>query len=601
MKNKLLSLTAILILIFVHNLASAQKTWTKKSDYGTPTYRTVGFSIGTKGYIGTGVYHNDFWEWDQTTNVWTQKSNSPASLDWGVGFSIGTKGYIGLAQSGFAFWEWDQSTNQWTRKSNYPGAAGGSTDSIGITWDIVGAVGFSIGNKGYIGTGNQHGADYNDFWEFNPATDTWTQKANIGSAGRYGSVGFSIGNKGYIGTGASKNTLLNDFWEWDQNTNVWMQKANLPGGVRYSAAGFSIGRKGYIGTGLGNGSSYKDFWEWDQASDTWSQKPDFTGGNRCRAVGFSIGKLGYMGTGTDSTNADSKDFWEFNPRCGVSPKSICMVTVDSTDKNIVVWEKPSIAQPIDSFRIYREVSSTYKHIGSVSFAAFSVFTDTTIGVNPKIASYKYKISGKDSCGNETPLSAFHKTIHLALSPASPCGYNLLWNDYIGFPITQYLIYRDSAKTGWKVVDSLSFGNTAWTDITCYAISDTIAYLIKAITPAGCTPSMKNPALIPKYASVRSNTQRNYSTNSVQELTNKFAVKLSPNPFSTQTTLLTDNIFHNATLTMVNYFGQIVKQIKNISGKTITLYRDNLPSGLYFIRMTQDNEVISADKLVITGN
>jgi len=73
----------------------------------------------------------------------------------------------------------------------------------------------------------------------------------------------------------------------------------------------------------------------------------------------------------------------------------------------------------------------------------------------------------------------------------------------------------------------------------------------------------------------------------------------PNPFSAQTTLQTDNLLHNATLTIYNSFGQTVKQIKNISGSTVTLFRDNLPSGLYFIRLTQDNKIIMIDKLVIT--
>ena len=34
-----------------------------------------------------------------------------------------------------------------------------------------------------------------------PATNTWTQKADFGGAGRYYATGFSIGSKGYIGTG----------------------------------------------------------------------------------------------------------------------------------------------------------------------------------------------------------------------------------------------------------------------------------------------------------------------------------------------------------------------------------------------------------------
>ena len=40
-----------------------------------------------------------------------------------------------------------------------------------------------------------------DFWEYDPAANTWTQKADFGGTARDGAVGFSIGSKGYIGTG----------------------------------------------------------------------------------------------------------------------------------------------------------------------------------------------------------------------------------------------------------------------------------------------------------------------------------------------------------------------------------------------------------------
>jgi hypothetical protein len=73
----------------------------------------------------------------------------------------------------------------------------------------------------------------------------------------------------------------------------------------------------------------------------------------------------------------------------------------------------------------------------------------------------------------------------------------------------------------------------------------------------------------------------------------------PNPFSSQAILQTDGIFKNATLTMYNCFGQTVNQINNISGQTVTISRDNVPNGLYFIRMTQDNKVIATEKIIIT--
>ena len=77
------------------------------------------------------------------------------------------------------------------------------------------------------------------------------------------------------------------------------------------------------------------------------------------------------------------------------------------------------------------------------------------------------------------------------------------------------------------------------------------------------------------------------------------ISVYPNPFSSLTTLQTDNLLYNATLTVDNCFGQTVKQIKNINGQTVTLSCDNLASGLYFVRLTEENKTIAVDKLVIT--
>jgi N-acetylneuraminic acid mutarotase len=180
-----------------------------------------------------------------------------------VGFSIGTKGYIGLGKKDDGssdtyykdLWEWDQATNVWTKKADFEGTIG------------YGAVGFSIGSKGYIGTGG--GATYStEFWEWDQTTDVWTKKADFGGNARDYAVGFSIGNKGYIGTGydgSQVSYVYNDIWEWDQATDTWTRKADFAGGARNSAVGVSIGNKVYIGTGMGGSINYayQDFWEYD--------------------------------------------------------------------------------------------------------------------------------------------------------------------------------------------------------------------------------------------------------------------------------------------------------------------------------------------------
>ncbi|MBC7861668.1 MAG: T9SS type A sorting domain-containing protein [Bacteroidia bacterium] len=79
-----------------------------------------------------------------------------------------------------------------------------------------------------------------------------------------------------------------------------------------------------------------------------------------------------------------------------------------------------------------------------------------------------------------------------------------------------------------------------------------------------------------------------------------SANIFPNPFSTETTVSASENLSNATLIIYNSLGQQVKQQKNISGQTITLHRDNLPNGIYFLQIIKENKVYSTNKLVITG-
>ena len=284
-------------------------SWVQKADFGAGNrYDAVGFSIGNKGYIGTGInFTKDFWEYNSTTNIWTQKANfGGIARQYAVGFSIGTKGYIGTGSNGYLqrdFWEYNPTTNLWIQKANFGGA------------NRLGAVGFSIGSKGYIGTGLVNGDYAKDFWEYTPGPGlmggTWLQKADFGGTSRVVATGFSIGNKGYIGTGSNGATRLKDFWEYNPTTNAWTQKADFGGTARQCAVGFSIGDKGYIGTGY-NETYFKDFWEYNPTTNSWIKKADFGGHARDGAVGFSIGNKGYIGTGINYSTT-YKDFWEYNP------------------------------------------------------------------------------------------------------------------------------------------------------------------------------------------------------------------------------------------------------------------------------------------------
>ena len=235
--------------------------------------------------------------------AWSQKANfGGAARELSIGFSIGTKGYIGTGQDGLNnyndFWEWNSVTNAWTQKADFSGVARQR------------AVGFSIGTKGYIGTGTDGPNTYQDFWEWDQSTNVWTQKANFGGTIRLGAVGFFIGTKGYIGTGYDGNAKQ-DFWEYNPSNDTWTQKTNFGGTARLGAVGFSIGTKGYIGIGMDASGLTKDFWEYNSSNDTWTQKTNFGGKARWHAIGFSLGAKGYIGTG-DTSLGVTKDLWEWD-------------------------------------------------------------------------------------------------------------------------------------------------------------------------------------------------------------------------------------------------------------------------------------------------
>jgi hypothetical protein len=93
--------------------------------------------------------------------------------------------------------------------------------------------------------------------------NSWIQIADLPGPGRSGAIGFSIGLKGYVGMGHGDILSpghLNDMWEYDQVTSSWTQLPDLPAPGRANAVGFSIGQYGYVGTGEYM-PMYNDFWE----------------------------------------------------------------------------------------------------------------------------------------------------------------------------------------------------------------------------------------------------------------------------------------------------------------------------------------------------
>lgn len=296
--------------------------WKQLGEFpGSGRVRAFGFTIGKKGYLlggnaGSGfnlapLY--DFWEYDPATDKWSQKADYPGqAAEYLRGFSINGKGYVG---TGFGqkeyragevaqnkdFWEYDPATDKWTRKADFGGI------------ERENVVAFEIDGVGYIGLGtnNNYDANYKDFWKYDVVADKWTRIADYPGSGSFGAIALSINGKAYVGLGgASPDVVKQDFWQYDPITNKWTAKANFTGAARVFAGQFLIDTDGYVGLGTTATLPANDWYKYDSVKDSWIKITPFGGSARYDVVNFAIDGIGYIGTGNPGLK---KDLWKYTP------------------------------------------------------------------------------------------------------------------------------------------------------------------------------------------------------------------------------------------------------------------------------------------------
>ena len=143
--------------------------------------------------------------------------------------------------------------------------------------------------------------------------------------------------------------------------------------------------------------------------------------------------------------------------------TIALVTVDTlTGNNRIVWQKEE-TDMIDFYTVYREnsIAGEYTEIGTQEYALQSIFDDATANSNER--SWRYKISATDVCGNETPLSPEHKTIHLQKNISTDKTVNLDWDGYEGIHFLTYNIYRIYTNNTKELITKLPSTITRYSD------------------------------------------------------------------------------------------------------------------------------------------
>ena len=296
----------------------------------------VSFVIGDIAYFGSGYdgtnRYNTFYAYDVVADAWSTIAPMPGTKrNSAAAFAANGKGYVTTGYDGINklndTWEYNPTTNTWASKAALPDPANSAVGS-GARY---GAVGFGIGNYGYICSGYT-GSHTKDLWQFDPAAGTmgtWTQKKSMNTTDkRTGASVMVYNNEAYIVAGTYNGSVVTEMAKYTPATDTWTKLrdiANLSSEsyddnynsiVRSNAVAFVIGTKGYLATGE-NGSNIKTTWEYDFATDLWTQRTSFERGDRNSAVGFAVKGRGFVTTGRSSTNYfDNMD--EFKPTADYS-------------------------------------------------------------------------------------------------------------------------------------------------------------------------------------------------------------------------------------------------------------------------------------------
>ncbi|MEQ8581247.1 MAG: BspA family leucine-rich repeat surface protein [Marinoscillum sp.] len=255
---------------------------------------SVALQIGGEAFLGLG--RNDsiyFGDWLNISSGLDSVADFPgAARASAVAFVIDSLAYVGLGidEDGnylSDFYSYSPAQDLWTPIADFGGGA--RTNSVA----------FSMGRQGYVGTGKNNQGEQSDFWKYDPATNVWTELPDWGSDKRQGAFSFVIGDKAYVGGGYyfdGFQSQLSDIQEFDPATETWTEKI-FADGLNLSvndAAAFSLYGQGYIAYG-----SKSNLIKYDPRTNEVENLGDYfeLGANRTDPIAYTVGDFGYFGLG----------------------------------------------------------------------------------------------------------------------------------------------------------------------------------------------------------------------------------------------------------------------------------------------------------------
>jgi N-acetylneuraminic acid mutarotase len=256
-------------------------------------------------------------EYDPATDTWTQKADLPTGRLFLSTAVVNGRIYAIGGRTSMYYWqgtslatveEYDPATDTWTARADAPLPIEGSSASV-------------VDGKIYVIGNSLDGRALSTVQEYDPATDTWTAKADMPTA-RWLLSTSVVNGKIYALGGFPKQggTSISAVEEYDPATETWATKAKMPSArtaptVVVDGRIYVFGGLRYDTTFVEGQGGFPSAYEYDATTDSWAVLDDMPFERLGHAAAVVNGKVYIIGGSATAYPQQPflQDVWEYDP------------------------------------------------------------------------------------------------------------------------------------------------------------------------------------------------------------------------------------------------------------------------------------------------
>ena len=311
------------LLIIASSSLAEEDTWARKADMPTardsfPTSVVNGKIYAIGGWLPGDIAIATVEEYDPATDTWTRKTDMPTARDTLSTSVVNGKIYAigGLKYNPWRIFstveEYDPVADKWTRKADMPTARWAFSTSV-VDGKIYAIGGIAVYARGWDGLSRVE--------VYDPATDTWTRKADMPTA--RGDLSTSVVDGKIYAIGGvtayvhqQRQTNYPTVEVYDPATDTWTRKADMPTAREWPSTSVVDGKIYAIGGMVAWVSALSTVEIYDPVTDKWEAGLDMPTARRYLSTSAVNGKIYAIG-GSTAANVPLATVEEYDTGVGI--------------------------------------------------------------------------------------------------------------------------------------------------------------------------------------------------------------------------------------------------------------------------------------------